>query len=102
MRFIDKEKQVRINLLSLQHWCDVFLFQINEQFAIDLLAEEPVVCAKETQVWCDGGRGALGHPRVYINLDKPEINDCGYCGKRFLAEKHKTLFPNEKFEDLKQ
>ena len=77
------------------------LVQVNEQFAISLLAEEPVVSVEGTHVWCDGGRGALGHPKVYINLDKPEINDCGYCGKRFVAHKHKTLFPNETYEELK-
>ncbi len=66
--------------------------QVNEQFAINLLAEEPVVVIKGTHTWCDGGKGALGHPKVYINLDKPEINDCGYCGKRFVAEASKEHF----------
>ena len=47
--------------------------QVNEQFAIDLVAEEPVVVVENNHTWCDGGRGALGHPKVYINLDKPEI-----------------------------
>ena len=70
---------------------------MNEQFAIDLVAEEPVVVVKGNHTWCDGGRGALGHPKVYINLDKPEMNMCGYCGKRFVAETHKELFKNEKF-----
>ena len=74
-----------------------FFFQVNEQFAIDLVAEEPVVVVKGNHVWCDGGRGALGHPKVYINLDSPEIADCGYCGKRFLSESHKDLFSDEKF-----
>ena len=40
----------------------------------------------------------LGHPKVYINLDKPEINVCGYCGQRFVALDHKELFPNEQFQ----
>ncbi len=71
--------------------------KVNEQFAIDLLSEEPVVCVKGTNTWCDGEKGALGHPKVYINLDKPEINTCGYCGKRFVAEKHKELFPKENY-----
>lgn len=68
---------------------------MNERFAIDLVAEEPAVVVKGNHVWCDGGRGALGHPKVYINLDKPEINVCGYCGKRFVAETHKDLFKDE-------
>ena len=88
--------------LSLTNLCMMCLtvlaiyLQVNEQFAIDLVAEEPVVVVENNHTWCDGGRGALGHPKVYINLDKPEIMDCGYCGKRFLAEKHKHFFENEK------
>ena len=69
---------------------------MNEQFAINLVAEEPVVVVKSNHTWCDGGKGALGHPKVYINLDRPEIMDCGYCGKRFLGENHKEAFENEK------
>lgn len=47
---------------------------------------EPVetVETQDTRVACDGGEGALGHPRVYLNMgDKREI-DCPYCGKRFV------------------
>ena len=36
----------------------------------------------------DGGGGALGHPKVYINLDRSgggegQVATCGYCGLRF-------------------
>lgn len=100
---MDREKQVgkSPNSTILLHYNIIkwITFKVNEQFAIDLLSEEPVVCVKGTHVYCDGGRGALGHPKVYINLDKPEINDCGYCGKRFLAEKYKEQFPKENYVD---
>lgn len=46
----------------------VFPFQVNENFAIDLIAEQPVSHVESRVIWCDGGGGALGHPRVYINL----------------------------------
>lgn len=37
-------------------------------------------------VACDGGGGALGHPRVYLNMgDKSEI-DCPYCGRQYLLK----------------
>ncbi len=41
----------------------------------------------QTTVACDGGGGALGHPRVYLHLlaegeGAPRI-DCPYCGIRF-------------------
>ena len=39
------------------------------------------------QVSCDGGGGALGHPRVYINLDPDGPQTCGYCGLRFVLDK---------------
>jgi NADH dehydrogenase (ubiquinone) Fe-S protein 6 len=39
---------------------------------------------KERVVSCDGGGGPLGHPRIFINLDKPQINWCTYCGLPFV------------------
>ena len=35
------------------------------------------------KVSCDGGGGALGHPRVYINLDDGQPKACIYCGLRY-------------------
>ena len=40
------------------------------------------------RVACDGsGHGidpALGHPRVYIEIDERGFADCGYCDRRFI------------------
>ena len=36
-------------------WCSVSSLQINEQFAINLVAEEPVVVIQGRHTWCDGG-----------------------------------------------
>lgn len=41
---------------------------INEQYAIDLIAEVPPIACGTRVVSCDGGGGPLGHPKVYINL----------------------------------
>lgn len=50
--------------------------------------------APETQVvttWkvaCDGGDGALGHPRVWLAI--PEDTgwvECGYCDKRYVIDR---------------
>ena len=38
-------------------------------------------------VACDGGDGALGHPRVYINLRKDGTGECGYCDRKFVLKK---------------
>ena len=47
--------------------------------------------APETEVveaWrvaCDGGQGALGHPRVWLTLDHESGEvECGYCDKKFV------------------
>ena len=48
------------------------------------------------RVWCDGagqirsGAGyrpaALGHPRVYLQIDEKGYADCGYCDRRFVLK----------------
>jgi uncharacterized Zn-finger protein len=43
---------------------------------------ETIEVDQET-VACDGGGGALGHPRVYLTLDGDGKIDCPYCGRRF-------------------
>ena len=36
-------------------WHSISSLQVNEQFAINLVAEEPVVVVKGRHTWCDGG-----------------------------------------------
>ena len=40
------------------------------------------------RIACDGGEGALGHPRVWLTIPQDRgYVECGYCDKRFvLAE----------------
>ena len=47
--------------------------------------------APETQtvtswkVACDGGEGALGHPRVWLTIPvDPGWVECGYCDRRYV------------------
>ncbi|XP_072392574.1 NADH dehydrogenase [ubiquinone] iron-sulfur protein 6, mitochondrial [Diabrotica undecimpunctata] len=61
---------------------------VNPNFAINLIDEVPPKPCKDRVVWCDGGSGPTGHPKVYINLDKPGNHTCGYCGLRFYREEH--------------
>lgn len=42
-----------------------------------------------SRVSCDGasdipGGAALGHPRVFIEIDGSGYADCGYCDRRFV------------------
>lgn len=62
---------------------------VNDNWAIKLIDEVPPNPKKDRIVACDGGGGPLGHPKVYINLDKPGNHTCGYCGLRFYKEDHK-------------
>ena len=41
----------------------------------------------KTRICCDGGVGALGHPRVWYSID-PTVGfvECGYCGKRIILK----------------
>lgn len=52
--------------------------------AIELIHKQPVRWTKSKVVSCDGGGGPLGHPKIFINTDKPEIATCGYCGLPFV------------------
>ncbi len=38
----------------------------------------------QTSVACDGGGGALGHPKVYLSLGADGEADCPYCDCRFV------------------
>ena len=42
-----------------------------------------------SRVACDGasdipGGAALGHPRVWLEIDEKGYVDCGYCDRRFI------------------
>ncbi|VDD82401.1 unnamed protein product [Mesocestoides corti] len=56
---------------------------VNKNFAMELIEKVPPKKVADRIVACDGGNGALGHPKVYINLDKPGPHTCGYCGLRY-------------------
>ncbi|KAL6704542.1 hypothetical protein ACN47E_008171 [Coniothyrium glycines] len=58
--------------------------------AIELIHKQPVRWVHERAVACDGGGGPLGHPKIFINVDKPQICWCTYCGLPFAHEKHRA------------
>lgn len=55
---------------------------VNPNPAINLIAKQPTAEVNSRIVHCDGGHANLGHPRVFINLDKG-VHTCGYCGQTF-------------------
>ena len=40
----------------------------------------------KTDVSCDGGEGALGHPRVYLHMDASGRVECPYCDRLFVLK----------------
>ena len=56
-----------------------------EPNAAHLDAPEIIEVESET-VSCDGGGGALGHPRVWLNMEGKGQIDCPYCDRRFVLK----------------
>jgi uncharacterized Zn-finger protein len=64
--------------------------------ATDPNSAPEVTYVDSARVWCDGsgqirgGAGyrpaALGHPRVYLQIDEKGWVDCGYCDRRFVLK----------------
>ncbi len=50
--------------------------------AQDLVAE--VVEVRSRRIACDGVGGALGHPRVYLEMGDGDFVECPYCDRRFV------------------
>jgi len=42
-----------------------------------------VIVVRSRRVACDGVGGALGHPRVYLEMGEGDFVECGYCDRRF-------------------
>jgi uncharacterized Zn-finger protein len=42
-----------------------------------------VFVVNTARVSCDGG-GALGHPKVFLQIGEENFVDCGYCDRRFV------------------
>jgi uncharacterized Zn-finger protein len=53
-----------------------------------------VIVVQSHRVSCDGVGGALGHPRVYMEMGAEGWVECGYCDRRFVLAKDDQL-PDE-------
>jgi uncharacterized Zn-finger protein len=45
-----------------------------------------VIVVKSKRVSCDGGGGALGHPKVYYDMGEADSVDCLYCDRRYVYQ----------------
>jgi uncharacterized Zn-finger protein len=43
-----------------------------------------VIVVRSRRVACDGVGGALGHPRVYLEMGEADFVECSYCDRRFV------------------
>lgn len=53
--------------------------------------EVPIIVVDYHTAMCNGGGGSLGHPRVFINLDKSSPQDpavCEYCSQTFVQRQY--------------
>ncbi|HXZ67932.1 MAG TPA: zinc-finger domain-containing protein [Alphaproteobacteria bacterium] len=50
------------------------------------VATEPpeIIYVASTRVACDGGQGALGHPRVYLEMGEEDRVECPYCDRLYV------------------
>lgn len=48
----------------------------------EIPAPPEIIEVETTEVACDGG-GALGHPRVFLNMGEAREVECPYCDRLF-------------------
>lgn len=57
---------------------------------LSMQAPPEIIRVHARRVACDGsGHGipaALGHPRVFLEIDEHGYVDCGYCDRRYVLE----------------
>jgi uncharacterized Zn-finger protein len=49
--------------------------------------EPETIEVTQSRISCDGGDRALGHPRVWLNIDpKTGYVECGYCDRKYVLK----------------
>jgi uncharacterized Zn-finger protein len=60
------------------------------------IAPPETIVVRSHRVSCDGVGGALGHPRVYLEMGEEHSVECPYCDRKFvLAGDHVGSDENE-------
>jgi len=54
-----------------------------------------VIVVHSKRVACDGVGGALGHPRVWLEMGEADFVECLYCDRRFVLAKGEEGLENE-------
>ena len=45
-----------------------------------------IIYVSDRRLSCDGGGGALGHPRVYLEMGSSGRVECPYCDRLFVLK----------------
>ncbi len=51
-------------------------------------SDPEVIIVTSRRIACDGVGGALGHPRVWLEMGEANFVECGYCDRRFVIAGH--------------
>lgn len=49
--------------------------------------EAEIIRTRDSRIACDGSGdvpAALGHPKIWLEIDEKGYADCGYCDRRFI------------------
>ena len=55
--------------------------------ATDYMQPPEEIVVDKARVSCDGGGGALGHPRVWLQIGAEGYIDCPYCDRRYVLRR---------------
>ena len=55
------------------------------------IAPPETIVVDSKKVSCDGGGGALGHPKVWYDMGERDFVECGYCDRRFILKGSPSL-----------
>jgi uncharacterized Zn-finger protein len=56
-----------------------------------------IVRVATKRVACDGVGGALGHPRVWLEMGEADFVECLYCDRRFVLAAAHEIPESERF-----
>jgi uncharacterized Zn-finger protein len=46
-----------------------------------------VIVVEKRRIACDGGGGALGHPKVFLEMGEGKEVECPYCDRKFVLSR---------------
>jgi uncharacterized Zn-finger protein len=52
---------------------------------VEIYPPPEVITVRSHRLACDGGGGALGHPKVWLEIGDAGFVECLYCDRRFVV-----------------